>query len=447
MSPITLRQKFAYSGGDFAFNLLFGSVGAFLLYFYTDVYGLSAAQAGLVLLVARVWDACFDVGLGMVVDRTKSRWGQMRPYLFLGAPLLGLTAVACFSVPEGGSEFKLMYAFLTYTALMSAYSLVNIPYGALPTLMSDDQGARTGLASWRMFFAFTGTLVMGAGTQPLVAVFGQGDAKHGYQMVMAIYGVIVTLLVWICAWTCKETVPAVRHAEKSSPFADIGMLINSRAWLILAATSLITFSLLLLPIANAVYFMSYVVGSPQSIPIYMMALGLSMMMSALLSGFLTKRFCKRNVWRASSLVSCLGFLTLYFIDHKNFGLVLFVTFLTNVGGGVSMPINFSNASDVADDIEAKRGRRLPGLVFSTLAFTGKAGMGLSGAIAGAVLSTTGYVPNSAQSADTLFGIVACMSLIPAAGCAALLLLQLVYPIGKKDLTNLAEKLRLQRAAT
>lgn len=445
MSTITLRQKFAYSGGDFAFNLLFGSVGAFLLFFYTDVFGLSAAQAGLVLLVARVWDAIFDVGLGMVVDRTRTRWGQMRPYLFLGAPLLGLTAVACFSVPAGSAEFKLLYAFITYMALMSAYSLVNIPYGALPTLMTDDQQARTRLASWRMFFAFGGTMAMGAGTQPLVAALGQGNAGHGFQMVMALYGIALTLLVWVCAWFCKETVPAVAQVERSSPLADIGILVRNRAWLILAACSLITFSLLMLPLANAVYFMSYVVGSPQHIPIYMMASGLSMMMSALVSGWLTQRFCKRSVWRASSLVACLGFLVLFFIDHKNFGLVVAVTFLTNLGGGISMPINFSMASDVADDIEAKRGRRLPGLVFSTLAFTGKAGMGLSGAVAGAVLSATGYVPNATQGADTQFGILACMSLIPAAGCAVMLALQLFYPLGRADLGALAERLRLQRS--
>ncbi len=297
-----------------------------------------------------------------------------------------------------------------------------------------------------MFFAFGGTLAMGAGTQPLVALLGQGDAKHGYQMVMVLYGPIVTVLVWTCAWVCKETVQPVRQVERGSPLGDIGILMKNRAWLILAATSLTTFSLLMLPLANAVYFMTYVVGSPQAIPIYMMAAGASMMLAAAISGWLTKRFCKRSVWRLSSLLACLGFLLLYFIDHKNLGLVLAVTFATNLGGGISVPIGFSMASDVADAIEVKNGRRLPGLVFSTLAFTGKAGMGLSGALAGAVLALTGYVPNATQAPETVFGILACMSLLPSVGCAAMLMLQLAYPLGRKDLSSLAERLRLQRSS-
>lgn len=439
MTPIKLGQKLAYSGGDLGFNLLFGSVGAFLLYFYTDVFGISAAQAGLVLLVARLWDAVWDVGLGAIVDRTRTRLGQMRPYLIFGAPVLGLAAVACFSVPPLEGIWRVVYAFVTYTVLMSAYSLVNIPYGALPTLMSADSQQRTRLASWRMFFGFAGTMMMGAATQPLVAAFGHGDPAAGFQRVILLYATLLTVLVWICAAVCRERVAAF-EVPRETPWKDLRTLFGSRAWRCLALANLIVFSLLLLPLANAVYYMTYVVGQPAMIPFYMIASGVAMMVAAVVSGALTHRFCKRSVWRVSTMLAVVGFLGVWFIDAHDLRQVLAMVFVANVCAGISVPINFSMASDVADAIEAEHGNRLPGLVFSTLSFTGKAGLGLSGAIAGFVLAACGYVPNAAQPQTALHGILACMSLIPAGGCLLLCVVQRAYPYGRMEIQSLGESL-------
>ncbi len=444
MNRIGLLQKFAYSGGDLGFNLLFGSIGAFLLYFYTDVFGITAAQAGLVLLAARLWDAVWDIALGALVDRTRTRFGQMRPYLLFGAPLLGLAAVACFTVPPLSGSAKLVYAFIAYTVLMSAYSLVNIPYGALPTLMSSDSQQRTRLASWRMFFGFAGTMLMGAGTQPLVGALGHGDAAAGFQRVMMLYAALLTVLIWICAAACREHV-ATGSIVQATPLKDLTTLLRTRAWICLALSNLIVFSLLLLPLANAVYYMTYVVGQPAMIPFYMMASGVAMMMAAAISGALTQRFCKRTVWRASTMLAVLGFLGVWMIDQHDLRQVFAMVLIANVCAGISVPINFAMASDVADAIEAKHGSRLPGLVFSTLSFTGKAGLGLSGAIAGFVLAASDYVPNGAQPASALQGILLCMSLIPAGGCLLLVAVQWAYPYGQREILNIGETLAKARA--
>jgi GPH family glycoside/pentoside/hexuronide:cation symporter len=445
MSIIAWRERLAYSGGDLGFNLLFGSIGAFLLYFYTDVFGISATQAGIVLLVARIWDAVWDLVLGALVDRTRTRFGQMRPYLFLGAPLLGLAAVACFSVPALEGTAKLAYAFVSYTLLMTAYSLVNIPYGALPTLMSPDSQQRTRLASWRMAFAFTGTLLMGALTQPLLGVFGGGNAALGFQRVMTLYGTLLVLLLWICAAICRERVAPLPQPASGDVWRDAAVVLRDRAWWSLAGANLLVFSFLLLPLTNAVYYMTHVVGQPQMIPAYMIASGVGMIVAALLSGALTQRWCKRSVWRASTVLGAAVLAAVYFIDQHSLVQVIGMAFLSTATVGIAAPINFAMASDVSDRIELTAGRRMTGLVFSGIAFSGKAGLGLGGALAGLLLGWFGYVANTTLEPRAVQGILICMSLVPAAGCLVLLGVQWLYPLHRELVEDVSRQLRERRA--
>jgi glycoside/pentoside/hexuronide:cation symporter, GPH family len=444
MSRITLSEKLAYSGGDFACNLVFGTITSFLLFFYTDVFGISAAEAGTVLLVARLWDAVWDLALGALIDRTKSRWGQLRPYLLYGAPALAIAAVACFTTPDWGHHGKLAYAFATYMLLMTAYSIVNIPYGALPTLMSDSPQERTNLASWRMFFAFAGTMFVGAAAQALVGVLGEGDRAAGYQRVMLVFGGVAMVLLFATFLFCKERV-APMAPQHTNVIEDMKVLLKTRAWSCLAVGGLLAFSVLLLPVTNAVYYMTYVAQRPDHIPVYLVLSGGSMMLAAVVSGVLTKFFCKRTVWRAGSLGAVILLTSLYFVDPQNLATVYLLTVLANLCIGVTIPINFAMASDVADLIELEHGRRMPGLVFSGLAFAGKAGLGLGGALAGMLLAIFGYVPNAAQTPLAIDGIKMCMSLIPAAGCIALLAVQMLYPLDRAGLGALSEALGRKRA--
>jgi len=443
MRRISIAEKFAYSGGDFACNLVFGTITSFLLFFYTDVFGITAAEAGTVLLVARLWDAVWDLALGALIDRTRTRWGQLRPYLLYGGPALALAAVLCFTTPDWSHNAKLVYAFASYILLMTVYSIVNIPYGALPTLMSDDPQQRTALASWRMFFAFAGTMFVGAGAQALVGVLGEGDRAAGYQRVLIVFGVVATLLIWTCFFVCKERVPPSAH-PKGNPLADLKVLFATRAWLCLAVGGLLAFSVLLLPVGNAIYYMSYVAQRPDHIPVYLVLSGASMMLAAVVSGVLTKFFCKRAVWRAGSFGAVIALASVYFIDPQNLPLLYAVTVIANLCVGVTVPINFAMASDVADLIELQHRRRMPGMVFSGLAFAGKAGLGLGGALAGFLLAWFGYVPNVPQTAHAIDGIKMCMSLIPAAGCLALLGVQMLYPIDRARLSTLQEALGRER---
>ena len=165
---LPIREKLAYGLGDFASNLIFATLSAFLMLYYTDIFGLSAAAVGTLLFVARATDAVWDLYLGTLVDRTRTRWGQCRPYLVFGAPILALCTIATYTVPEGSDAYKLGYAYVTYALLMVSYSLVNIPYSAMPALMTDDARDRTTLAAFRMFLAIFASMLVGALTLKLV---------------------------------------------------------------------------------------------------------------------------------------------------------------------------------------------------------------------------------------------------------------------------------------
>ena len=158
-TKLPIREKFAYGLGDFASNLIFATLSTFLMFYYTDIFGLSAAAVGTLLFVARATDAVWDLYLGTLVDRTRTRWGQCRPYLVFGAPILAVCTIATFTVPAGSDAYKLVYAYITYTLLMVSYSLVNIPYSAMPALMTDDARDRTTLAGFRMFMAIFATIM------------------------------------------------------------------------------------------------------------------------------------------------------------------------------------------------------------------------------------------------------------------------------------------------
>jgi GPH family glycoside/pentoside/hexuronide:cation symporter len=261
---------------------------------------------------------------------------------------------------------------------------------------------------------------------------------------MLVFGGVAMVLLFATFLFCKERV-APMAPQQTNVIEDLKVLLKTRAWSCLAAGGLLAFSVLLLPVTNAVYYMTYVAQRPDHIPVYLVLSGGSMMLAAIVSGVLTKFFCKRTVWRAGSLGAVILLASLYFVDPQNLATVYLLTVLANLCIGVTIPINFAMASDVADLIELEHGRRMPGLVFSGLAFAGKAGLGLGGALAGMLLAIFGYVPNVAQTPLAIDGIKMCMSLIPAVGCLALLAVQMLYPLDRAGLGALSEALGRKRA--
>ncbi len=440
---LKFSEKLAYGVGDFASNLIFATVSTFLMYYYTDIYGLQAVAVGTILFVARFVDAVWDLYLGTLIDRTRTRWGQCRPYLLFASPLLAVCVVATFTVPSGSDSFKLAYAYITYTLLMCTYSLVNIPYIAMPALMTDDPRDRTRLSAVRMFCAILGSMVVGALTLKLVQVLGGDNKQAGYQYTVSLMAGIGVLLFWVCFAFTKERVPPVKQEVMLK--ADFMTLLNGRAWWMMALIGLCVYTALSITGGTVLYYFKYVVGDQSKASLYLLIVGLGLLGGILIAVALTKRFCKRKVMMMSATLSGLLYAAFYFIDPKNVMMVYALGFTIQLFNGISVPILWSMVADTADDAELRSGRRMVGLATSSIAFSYKFGLGLGGAIAGFLLAAIGYQANVAQTPEAVHGLILIMSVIPALSKLGVVIILYFYPLDQARLDHMQPRLKAMRA--
>jgi len=441
---LKFSEKFAYGMGDFASNLIFATVSTFLMYYYTDIYGLEAVVVGTLLFVARFIDAVWDLYLGTIIDRTKTRWGQCRPYILFASPLLAVSVIATFTVPTGSDSYKLAYAYITYTLLMCTYSLVNIPYSAMPALMTDDARDRTKLAAVRMFCAISGSMVVGILTLKLVAVLGGGNNQLGYQYTVTLMAIIGMLIFWGSFLFTKERIaPVVQDKEVMQ---DFKILLAGRAWWMMALMGICVYTALSITSGTVIYYFKYVVGDVSKASLYLFVVGLGLLTGILISVALTKKYCKRKVMIGSALSAAVLYASFYFLDPKNITAVYTLGYVIQVFNGISVPILWSMVADTADDAEFRSSRRMVGLSTSSIAFSHKFGLGIGGAIAGFLLAYIGYVANVEQTPRTLEGLVIIMSFIPAASKLLVVVILKFYPLDQKRLDEIQPLLKQARDA-
>jgi len=414
------------------------------MFFYTDVYGISAAAAATLLLLARLMDGVWDVGVGLWVDRTQSRWGQCRPFLLFSAPLLALLAAACFYVPDTSQSNKLIFAYISYIGLMMAFSLVNIPYAAMPALITADPDQRTRLQSVRMFFGVAGSLIVSSVTLPLVGWFGKGEAAQGYLRTMSLYACVALVLLWICFARTSERVSSTVEAPEIGP--DLRATLGSRAWWLLALSMLCVFTAFLLPASVTMYYFTYVVGDISRVGAFFVLGNLGSFAGILMSDQLAQRFCKRDVTRCLALFNACSFLMYLVVDPASTWQLLTLSSITSASLFGIAPLVMSMMADTADSIELKTGRRIVGLSSSAISLAAKVGMGLGSAIAGFLLTTYGYQAGAAQSPSALQGISLCMSVAPAVTMLLFAGLMSLYPLNRSALSRIQSELALQRDA-
>ncbi|MGL5262755.1 MAG: MFS transporter, partial [Bacteroides sp.] len=260
---VGLREKVAYGFGDAAFSMFWKLFTMYLLFFYTDVVGIGAAVVGTMIFVTRFWDAFLDVGIGIMADRTKSRWGMFRPYLLWGAIPFGLVGVLTFTAPELSATGKIVYAYISYSLMMIVYSLLNVPYASLLGVMTPDSKVRTQLSSYRMIFAFIGSIVVLLLVEPLVEFFSKWNVsgaevnlKFGWQMSAIVFSILAVVLLLLCfAWT-KERVKPIKQA-KNPIKTDLKELLINKPWWILLGASISTLMFNSIRDGVAVYFFKY----------------------------------------------------------------------------------------------------------------------------------------------------------------------------------------------
>jgi GPH family glycoside/pentoside/hexuronide:cation symporter len=443
---LAVKEKVGYALGDTAANFIFQTMVMFQLAFYTDTFGITAAAAGTLLVVVRVWDAIFDPIMGIVADKTKTKWGKFRPWILWTAVPFGIMGFLAFVTPDFSQSGKLIYAYVTYIILMMVYSANNLPYSALSGVMTGDLGERTSLSSYRFVFAMLAQLIIQGLALPMVSYFGGGNSAKGYQYTMAIFSTLAVFLFFITFSTTKERIQP-DPKQRASIKEHFGDLLKNGPWLAMFILTLILFITLAMRGSVIFYYFRYYVGSENYESLFSLfnVLGtVSTIIGIFFSKGLAMKFGKRNVF-VGGLAGTAFFCVLFiFFPPKAIELMYATEMLRQFVYGFTIPLLWAMMADVADYSEWKNNRRATGIIFSAIVFALKAGLGFGGAITGFVLSMYGYVPNAAQTETALNGIVMTMSIFPAISFAICGVCLFFYRIDKKLEIQITDELTIRR---
>lgn len=442
-SKLSIKEKVGYALGDTAANFVFQTMVILQLAFYTDTFGITAAAAGTLFLVVRVWDAVFDPMMGVIADRTKTRWGKFRPWILWTAIPFGLMAFLTFTTPDLSPTGKLIYAYVTYIVLMMVYSANNLPYSALSGVMTGDLAERTSLSSYRFVFAMIAQLVIQGLALPMVHYFGQGSSAKGYQVTMGIFSVLAVIFFLVTFSTTKERIqpPPDQKSSIGQHFRD---LLSNGPWVATFALTVVLFVTLAMRGGVVLYYFKYYVGKEELFSWFNVLGTISTIVGIFFSKPLAMKYGKRNVFMGGILGTAL-FQAIFIVFSKDAIVPMFAAeILRQFVYGLTIPLLWAMMADVADYSEWKTGRRATGIVFSAVVFGLKAGLGFGGAIAGYLLSLYGYVPNVAQTERALEGIRLTMSIFPALAFALCAVCLMFYRITRETEVRMTAELEERR---
>lgn len=460
---IKLKEKIGYGFGDMASSMFWKLFGSYLMIFYTDVFGLPAAVVGTLFLVTRVWDSAFDPIVGVVADRTHSRWGKFRPYLLFLAIPFSVIGVLTFVTPSFGDNGKLVYAYVTYSLMMMVYSAINVPYASLLGVMSDNPKERNTLSTYRMAFAYIGSFIALLLFMPMVN-FWSGHSKEiaaqqqGWTLAVAVIAVMCALLFIGCFAFTRERVKALH--EKQAPLKeDLKDLWKNRPWWILLGAGVAALVFNSIRDGATVYYFKYFIVEEDfhtisffGVSFVLSGLYLSVGQIANIAGVIlaapvSNRIGKKQTYMGSMAIATVLSILFFWFDKDNLALIFTFQILISICAGSIFPLLWSMYADCTDYSELKTGNRATGLIFSSSSMSQKFGWAIGSALTGWLLSYFGFVANEVQQAEAIQGIKMFMSFLPAAGTLLSIVFISMYPLSEKKMLEISAALKSRRAET
>lgn len=459
---LSVREKIGYSLGDLAANLIFQTLVSFIAFFYTDIYRIPADTAGTVIFTGGLLGAfVFTPLMGLVADRTRTRWGKFRPWILWTAVPFGALALLAFTTPDLGEHGKVVYALVTYTLLVLVYAANNLPYSALSGVITGNMAERNSMSSYRFTAVMIAQFVIQVLLLPLVLILGGGDKALGFRNTMLLFAVTGTIFFLITFFTTKERiVPA--ESQRGSIRQDLGDLANNRPWLLILALTILVFVTLALKGGMYVYYFKYYLDAAD-LSLFLDGIGFNGFIAALngaLTGVgltefqwpkdaptsafslfsacgivcmivgigfskkLADRFGKRDVFGVALFLSTLCLLAFWLFPPTGIRWVIAAYVLHGLFYGITTPLLWAMVADVADWSEWKNHRRATAITFSAILIGLKLGLTIGGALVAKILAVYGYDPDLAvQSAGAVTGIRLAVSVyasIPFLMCCALL---------------------------
>jgi GPH family glycoside/pentoside/hexuronide:cation symporter len=423
------------------------------------VFGIPAAVAGTMFLVTRIWDTLFDPIVGIMCDRTQTKWGKFRPYIFWMAIPFGIMGILTFTVPGLNLTGRIIYAYITYSLMMMIYSLINVPYASLLGVISSNPKTRMELSSYRMIFAFIGSILVLILVEPLVDFFnGSGinvDLAKGWSLAAVVFAVIAIIFFMGCFFWTKERVKPIKEGKNNFK-EDVKDLWRNRPWWILLGAGIAALIFNSIRDGAAVYYFKYYIQGNRAFYFGFIDTSFSLTTMFLVLGqaanilgiiFVTpisNRIGKKKTYLASMALATVFSIVFYTLGKEDIVWVMVLQVLISICAGSIFPLLWSMYADIADYSEWKTGRRATGLIFSSSSMSQKFGWALGGALAGWLLGFYGFKANVEQTEIAQHGIRLMVSFLPAIGTILSVIFISMYPLSETKLAKITGELEKKR---
>ena len=453
---LTTREIIGYGLGDTAANLFLQMFNYYLMIYYTDVFGIPAAAAGLVIIITRAWDTAIDPVMGILADRTKTRWGRFRPYMIWGAIPFGLAGILAFTNPQFNETGKIIWAFATYSMLMLMFTFINTPYNALMSVLTPDIKQRLKISSFKFVFAYLGGIIVTLFAKDMIQSLGGGNEQAGYTNTAIIFGVGAIILTIVSFLSTKERVVPI-PSQKSSVKEDLKDLKNNMPWILLLFINVFVVSSISMRQGASAYYFKYFVEQkelvltlfgrtfrPDIVSAFNATGHIAMMLGVILIGIFTKNIEKKRLYVIVMMIASLSTFPFYFLTGTNTTAMFTFQFLINLTCGSTGVLVWAMYADIIDYSDWKNNRNATGLIFSASIMTQKLGWTVGGAGVGLLLGYFGFKANIAQSSTSMGGIVLMMSILPAICTLAASVMMLFYKLDNGFMTRISEELAIRR---
>jgi GPH family glycoside/pentoside/hexuronide:cation symporter len=442
---LSVKEKIGYGLGDAASHIVFDNVMMYMMFFYTDIFGIPAGFVGTMFLLARALDAISDPCMGLIADRTRSRWGKFRPWILFGAVPFGIVCVFTYSTPDLSLNGKMIYAAVTYTLLTLMYTVVNIPYCALGGVITNNPEQRISLQSWRFVLATAGGMLSTVLMMPLVNLLGGEDKAFGFQAGIGVLSVIAFIMLAICFFTTKERVEA--PPATTSAHEDLRDIWQNDQWRIVGILTILNIMAVCIRGGAMMYYVTWILGSPLMFTAFLTTYCVGNLFGSAAAKPLTDWKCKVSVfWWTNAALAVLSF-AMFFVPMSAVVLMFVFIFVIGVLHQLVTPIQWVMMSDTVDYGEWQNGKRLTGISFAGTLFVLKLGLAIGGALIGWMLAGGGYDAGAAtQNGATISIIVALFTIVPGicyliSAVVAKRFYTLNTPFLKKILAELAQGVR------
>lgn len=469
MSKARLSEKIGYGFGDMSSSMFWKIFSYYLPFFYSNVFGLSLAHAGTLVLVTKLYDAISDPVMGLIADRTRTRWGKYRPYLLWIAVPFAIAGILAFYTPQTDNyTFKHIYAYVTYILMMTVYTAINVPYGAMLGVMTDDSREKSVFSSFRMFFAFIGSFIAMGAFEPLLrlrsSIMGtlpeswtlSDSVPVDWTIALTVIGSICAILFILSFLMTREHVTEAEMAgervvaentpeHKSSIKNDLKCLVCNAPWWLLLGGGVAILLFNCIRGGAAAYYFADVLGTNAiyTLAAFLTVGEISQLVGVVVTVPISERIGKKNTFIAVlALITVLSVIVAFLPDNAaGMWTLMGIQVLICIAIGINSPLLWSMFADVADYSEHKNGSSSTGLIFSSSSMAQKFGAAFGSAIVLWVLMAVGYdnAKGAVQTQEALSTIKALMSWIPAVASAVGVVIMMLYPLTDRKMREIREK--------